>query len=67
MLFEGKMTFKDTESYAQITMNKLIPIKYVNHNNRPTVMYPANPNGSPGIYHMSSANTWYDGKSVSSS
>lgn len=42
------MTFKNSEIYSNMAANKQIPVKYVNNDNRPTVAYPSNPNGSPG-------------------
>lgn len=42
------MNFKTPDVFSGLSTSKLLPIKYVAENSRPTVKYPYNPNGSAG-------------------
>ena len=43
------MNFRTPDVYTGLSSNRLLPMKYVTDANRPTVQYPYNPNGSPGM------------------
>lgn len=45
---EGKLLFRDEETRNAIVASHLVPVRYADANDRPTDVWPANPNGSPG-------------------
>jgi phosphoribosylformylglycinamidine synthase len=45
---EGRLYFPDQEIKRQVLDQSLAPVVYVDDQNRPTEVYPFNPNGSPG-------------------
>jgi len=44
---EGRADFSATGSYEACEGNRLIALRYIDHQGRPTEQYPLNPNGSP--------------------
>lgn len=44
---EGRVHFPDPASQAYVLDKNLAPLRYVDDDNRPTSVYPFNPNGSP--------------------
>jgi len=45
---EGQVEFPDQRILDEVRRKGLVPLAYVNSDNRPTEQYPANPNGSVG-------------------
>ena len=48
---EGRVSFSDSNvssGVARLSKNQLISLRYVDNHLKPTIKYPANPNGSPG-------------------
>jgi phosphoribosylformylglycinamidine synthase len=45
---EGQVAFESPEAAAAVQRQGLLALRYVDHRNRPTEIYPYNPNGSPG-------------------
>ncbi|KAL5012976.1 hypothetical protein ScPMuIL_011527 [Solemya velum] len=44
---EGRMVFKSPLIKSEVLQENLAPVRYVDDENQPTVVYPFNPNGSP--------------------
>jgi len=42
------MNFRSADVYSSLSAKKLLPVKFVNDDNLASVLYPFNPNGSPG-------------------
>ena len=48
MYIVGKMVFRTPDVFTKLASKNLLPIRYVDHSNKPTESYPLNPNGSQG-------------------
>ncbi|CAH1268464.1 PFAS [Branchiostoma lanceolatum] len=44
---EGRMLFKTDALRSEVEQNHLTPLRYVDDDGKPTMVYPLNPNGSP--------------------